>query len=49
MIESEIFQLFFGNLIGVGFGLLMYTMANTTIKDNTKALNELLLYLKSKK
>ena len=46
--ESELIQLFIGNGVGVGFGLLMYRMANTTIKENTKAFNDLIVYLKSK-
>ena len=49
MLENNIIQLFFGNLVGVGFGLLMYRMANTTIKENTIAFNELLIFLKTKK
>lgn len=41
MIEQQILGLITGNLVGVAFGLLMYRMATSAIKDNTKALQEL--------
>ena len=41
MVEFDISTLILNNLIGVLFGLLMYKMATTTIKENTKAINEL--------
>jgi len=47
--ETELINLIGSNLIGVLFGILMYRMANTTIKDNSKAINELVLFLKTKK
>lgn len=47
--DNQLINLIGSNLIGVLFGILMYTMANTTIKDNTKAINELVLFLKTKK
>lgn len=47
--ETELINLIGNNLIGVLFGILMYTMANTTIKDNSKAINELVIFLKTKK
>ncbi len=41
MIENELIGLVTNNLVGVVFGLLMYRMATTTIKDNTKAIVKL--------
>lgn len=34
-------QLFLNNGVGVFFGVLFYRMANTTLKENTAAINQL--------
>lgn len=48
MIESEILTFALNNGVGVLFGVLMYVMANGTIKENTKAIQNLTEYLKTK-
>lgn len=40
-LETSALQLVANNLIGVAFGFLMYHMANTSIKENTKVTQEL--------
>ncbi len=47
--EAELINLISNNLIGVLFGVLMYMMANGSIKDMNKNLEELILHLKTKK
>jgi hypothetical protein len=39
--ELEIINIVASNSIGAVFGYLMYKMANTSIKENTKALKNL--------
>ena len=46
---EELFNIAMSNATGVVFGLLMYRMANTTIKDNTIAVNELVTELRRRK
>lgn len=45
MIELEIITLVANNGVGIGFGLLMYRMASTTIKENTNTLKDLVVSL----
>jgi len=47
--EAELINLISNNLIGVLFGVLMYKMANGSIKDMNKSLEELIIHLKTKK
>ena len=49
MIEERILQLMMGNLVGVGFGLLMYRMATTTLKEHTDVIKDLIIELKHKR
>lgn len=49
MIEEMALQLIMGNLVGVGFGLLMYRMATTTLKEHTDVLKDVLIELKNKR
>jgi len=49
MMEIDIIQLISSNAVGVLFGLLMYRMANTTIKDNTAAIREMITIIKNRK
>jgi len=39
--ESELMTFALNNGVGVLFGILMYIMANSTIKENTKAIQRL--------
>jgi hypothetical protein len=48
MIENNVLDFAVSNGIGVFFGVLMYFQANTAIKSNTKAINDLTLFLKGK-
>ena len=48
MIENSLLTFALNNGVGVLFGVLMYAMANSTIKENTKAIQILTDYLKTK-
>lgn len=47
--ETQLIELIGSNIIGVTFGLLMYRMADNSIKENTQAIHELVIFLRSKK
>ena len=49
MIEQNLINLAFGNLTGVVFGLLMYKMADGSIKEHTKAIKELIIEIRTNK
>jgi len=40
MIEETILNLIMGNMTGIAFGLLMYRMATTSIKETVNSIQE---------
>jgi uncharacterized membrane-anchored protein YhcB (DUF1043 family) len=47
MIEEQLIKLVGSNAIGVFFGVLMYRMANNSIKEQTNAIKELIIEIKA--
>lgn len=49
MMELELIKIVGSNATGILFGVLMYNMANKTLRKQTEALQELIIEIKKRK